>query len=315
MPTLRRSLDPSRTAPREGDGSSSSSDEESGAQQSSLSGLNAADLLFYFETAGIDTTDFIGGDSIGILAALHEVVRASGQTLDDLHAILRCEYECHVADDYMSLVRDRVAELLRAARSGRFQMPQLLTDAAAAVTLRIRSTAENDEIMKVSQPHIVFDRQQVHQPQKPRDWQVTFSNVPFRKFGNAARPTSVARGTTTIPNIATIIAIIRFTAMPSPALEAQKKQLIAFLRDFRRYRIVLLFTSLGLKMKGVYKMEGDGRVVEIWGAGPETIAERDVETYRKYMTRSKQLEAIPTKHFIQTTDCICIKTALEPRAW
>jgi hypothetical protein len=60
---------------------------------------------------------------------------------------------------------------------------------------------------------------------------------------------------------------------------------------------------------------GDTTVVKVWGVGPQNLTEKDVGIYWKYICGSKQFEPIPSKHFTQTTDCVTLKRAIEPRNW
>jgi hypothetical protein len=146
---------------------------------------------------------------------------------------------------------------------------------------------------------------------------ISVRHIPFHRFTSFRRVRPFPRNTAIIPNLKIIMAIIRYNAMPSPQLDLQKAQLLNFLQAYENDRLILLMTSLTLKMKAVYRLEsiGDPTVVKIWGVGPQKITEKDVGTYWKYESGSKQIEPIPTRHFTQTTDCVSLKRAIEPRNW
>jgi hypothetical protein len=146
---------------------------------------------------------------------------------------------------------------------------------------------------------------------------ITVRHIPFHRFTSFKRVPPMPRNTAIVPNLKIIMAIVRYNAMPSPQLELQKSQLINFLQGYEHDRLILLMTSLTLKMKAAYRMEltNDTTIVKIWGVGPQKITEKDVGTYWKYESGSKQIEPIPTRHFTQTTDCVSLKRAIEPRNW
>jgi hypothetical protein len=89
------------------------------------------------------------------------------------------------------------------------------------------------------------------------------------------------------------------------------KLLVAFDAD----QLICLLTVLTLKLKARYRVEHDGgtTVMNIWGVGPQNLTEKDVGTYWKYVSRCKQFEPFPSKHFTQTTDIVPLKWAIEPR--
>jgi hypothetical protein len=269
-------------------------------------------LLFYFEMAGVDTTDLVDDDPVHILAALRKFVAlpADARVVSQFHDLLTDLYPRDVPPEYVELVLGKVLEMLGELARSTVPLPRLLAEAAAALPLNQPGACD------VSVPELVFDRGDTVDPDiLALEWNLTFTHVPFRRFIRGRRAPVAAKGPATVPNFKTIAAAIRFTAMPSPQLEAQRKQLIDLLKNFEKERVVLLFTGLGMKMKAVYRMERDSTLRKIWGAGPAAITEDDVETFWKYITGAKQMERIPTKHFTQTTDCICLKAGIERRHW
>jgi hypothetical protein len=105
--------------------------------------------------------------------------------------------------------------------------------------------------------------------------------------------------------------------MSRPQDEAHKTELLNFLSAYENDHIVILLTGMGLKMKGIYKLDmtGDVMAVRVWGAGPHRIRHDDVGAFWKYISGTKTFDQITTKHFTQTTDCISLTRAAEPKAW
>jgi hypothetical protein len=273
-----------------------------------------SDLLFYFEACDIDAAPLSADDAPRILAALRGLLELppDAQTPDGLLRLLRPLYGRNVPDDYVALVRDKVVELLRVVRDSALAVPRLLLDAAAALFGRPGAVR-----MELRPPETVFDRGDltVDEDLKALEWELTFGHVPFRRFRKARRPPAVARQSAVVPNIKTVMAVLRFLTMEAPQFEAQRRELIQFLKNFENDRFILLVTGMGMKLKGVYRLDGDGDAVKIWGAGPGRIGDADVDKYLKYVSAAKELQAIPTKHFTQTTDACSLKRAVEPRHW
>jgi 3'-phosphoadenosine 5'-phosphosulfate sulfotransferase len=163
---------------------------------------------------------------------------------------------------------------------------------------------------------VVFERPDAT-PAQAEPVKIVVRHLPFRRFGGSRISSAVIRGTQLIPNLKTIVAMIRFSVMPSPQLEQERDHIIGLLNEFKDDHIFLLMSGFGMKMKAIYRMENcdDAAVLRIWGNGPEKVPETDVDVFLKYISASKTLEPIPTKHFTQTTDCFCLKRALEPRKW
>jgi hypothetical protein len=146
---------------------------------------------------------------------------------------------------------------------------------------------------------------------------ITVTHMPFRHGPGSRRLWNHPKSTAIVPNFKTVMAIIKYNAMPSPQLDLQKGQLINLLQTYENDRLILLMTSVTLTIKAVYRMErsGDTTIVKIWGVGPQKLTEKDIGTFWKYDFETKQIEPIPTRHFTQTTDCVSLKRAVEPRNW
>jgi hypothetical protein len=194
-----------------------------------------------------------------------------------------------------------------------------------AVALQDDATSQTGPYaMDFSETVLLFERaavnmvvEETNEPLEPIDCDITVKHWPFRRFTSFKRMPPTMRGTAVVPNIKTIITIIRFNAMPAPQLDLQKNRLIARLKQYADDRLIILMSCIGLKMKGIYILQGSDEVTagKIWGAGPQRVTEGDVGTYWKYLTGSKHFDPIPAKHFTQTTDCVCLKRVLEPRDW
>jgi hypothetical protein len=175
----------------------------------------------------------------------------------------------------------------------------------------------SDTILLFERDGVNLISPETNEPLDPIDWNIEIKHWPFRRFTSFKRMPPTMRGTAVVPNLKTIATIIRFNAMPAPQFDLQKKQLLTFLKSYVTERLIILMSSIGLKMKGIYILEGSIEVTagKIWGVGPQRVTEQDVGIYWKYLTGVKHFEPIPTKHFTQTTDCVCLKRTLEPRNW
>lgn len=145
---------------------------------------------------------------------------------------------------------------------------------------------------------------------------ITIRHIPFRRFTSFNRKTPTLRNTQLRPNLAIISTIIRFNAMPSPQQDLEKKKLLEYLRTYKDCRLIVLLTTMGQKIKAIYKMDSvDSDISKVWGNGPHVISQNDVGVYFKYITGTKKFEQIPTKHLTQTTDALSLKRKIEPRNW
>ena len=172
---------------------------------------------------------------------------------------------------------------------------------------------------RLFEPIVLFDKPSIQYFGSSLDemkCEVSINHIPFRRFTSFNRSPPTLRNTTIISNYKIIAAIIRYNAMPAPQQDLQKNKLLNYLKNFERFRLIVLMTVMGLKFKGVYKMVSEnGEITRIWGNGPFKISESDVGVFYKYITGSKQFEEIPTRHFTQTTDAITLKRKIEPRNW
>ena len=179
-----------------------------------------------------------------------------------------------------------------------------------------------DMDLAITDPMMLFQRKDVQMESEdgdsidPINVNISVRHVPFRRFTSFNRVMPTLRSTTILPNLRVIITMLTFNAMPSPQYDVKRSQLISFLQGYPNDRLMILMTTMGLKMKGVYRMDRSKVTVsKIWGSGPQSISEKDVGTFWKYITGSKTLEPIPTRHYTQTTDALCLKRTLEPRNW
>ncbi|OHT03235.1 hypothetical protein TRFO_29422 [Tritrichomonas foetus] len=175
--------------------------------------------------------------------------------------------------------------------------------------------------LKLFEPVILFEKPEI-KPSSPDeqldflDCDISIKHIPFRRFTSFNRQAPTQRVATIKPNFKIITTIIRFNAMPAPQQDIQKNKLLNFLKTYENSRLIVLMTVMGLKMKAIYKMiTEDSDIEKIWGNGPTKISQNDVGQFYKYFTGTKKFETIPTKHFTQTTDGICLKRKIEPRNW
>jgi hypothetical protein len=266
--------------------------------------LATDELLFYFTARGVDISDFVDDDAKHILAALRALLALPAESRGpaELGRLLAARYDRDVPPEYIALVLKKVLALLRGGANT--TLPPLLADASAALTFA------------VAPPELIFTRESSDDPDiHALECNLTFIHFQFERFTRTERMPIRFHEAAIVPNFKIITVVIRFSQMPAPQLQTQKNRLITFLKDFERDRLMLLLSGMGRRMKGVYRMVKEGVVEKIWGHGPHRIDESEVETFWKYATGTKKMEIVPTRHFTQTIDCICVKRRVEPRGW
>jgi len=121
------------------------------------------------------------------------------------------------------------------------------------------------------------------------------------------------RETKTIPNYLTIINALRFHSIPSPAHEAQLKEVIECINQNKTSRILLLLSSRTIKFKGVYILDTPDIAKKIWGKVPENIHVSEIKSYYKFMNGTKTFDGLSVQQFTQTTDAFSM--IQEPSNW
>lgn len=212
---------------------------------------------------------------------------------------------------------DRLATTHQETQTERGYGTQTIFDVSQSVSYESR-----DMDLAITDPMMLFERKDVQMESEegevidPINVNISVRHVPFRRFTSFNRVMPTLRSTTILPNLRIIVTMLTFNAMPSPQYDVKRNQLISFLQGFPNDRLLILMAVMGLKMKGIYKMDKSKvSATKIWGSGPQNISEKDVGTFWKYITGTKTLEPIPTRHFTQTTDALCLKRTLEPRNW
>jgi hypothetical protein len=200
------------------------------------------------------------------------------KTLDRLYAILRRRFAPDVPDAWIRRHFDRMMALLRSVAGG--DDPCEAGKAMVArVTFDLPGIGERTSF-ELCSPVVAFEHPDAS-PGQAEPVDVIIRHLPFRRFGGSRRLSGMTRSTQIIPNLKTIVAMIRFNVMPSPQLEQERNQITRFLNEFKDDHLLLLMSGLGMKMKAIYHMEncGAAAVLKIWGNGPEKVPETDVDVF------------------------------------